>query len=78
MDNVLKYWGVTSRHIHSLFQMHSLVSKTATDTEFPTSQDISVGIYGIFLLKLCGNLVIYLHRWTVEQMHQTCVFYYCV
>lgn len=78
--NIFKYWGVTYMHIHSTFQMHSLVFKIAlNDKEFPTSQDISVGICGrFFFLKHCGNLVIYLHRRTVELMNQTYAFYYSV
>lgn len=64
---------------NSTFQMHSLAFKIAsTDTEFPTSQDFSVGIYRRFFLKHRGNLVIYLHRWTVELMNQTYAFYYSV
>lgn len=39
-------------HTHSTFQMQSVVFKTASiNTEFPKSQDISVGIYGRFVFE---------------------------
>lgn len=42
---ILKGWGVVYVHVHSTFQMQSLVFKTSPiDTEFPKYQDISVCI----------------------------------
>lgn len=48
----MKGWGVVYMHTHSTFQMQSVVFKTASiNTEFPKSQDISVGIYGRFVFE---------------------------
>lgn len=45
-------------HIPSTFKMHRLVFKSASiDIEFPTFQDISVGIYGRFFLYFFKNYV---------------------
>lgn len=44
-------------HIHSTSQLHSLVFKIAlNDKEFPTSQDILVGICGRFFFETLWEL----------------------